>query len=331
MNIFNYNKSGIQFIEVTNNKNLKVVFANLGASIFKINYDNYALTRNVRDINDFFRPDIYNGKTIGRTSNRMKGHRFKLNGVIYDIEPNEGNNVLHGGPNGLSNRLFNQSVTSDNEKVIITYSLAQKEEDDNYPGDLNVGVKYIVYLDSNEIDIEYTANCNKDTVLSLTNHAYFTLGCKSIRGLTLQVNADKYINTDDNLLAVSKEDVNEALDFRSPKKIIKDINNNELHRERLNGYDHYYYLNNKDINVKALSLSNAKFILDIYTDFEGIQIYTSGFDPKVDLYPECDWLYNSVAIEPSDSFEKLHLLKKDNVYKRTIKYLFNVKEQIYGR
>ena len=326
MNIKNYAKEGIQFIEITNNQNLKVVFANLGASIYKINFDNYVMTRNVGDVKDFYNPDIYHGKTIGRVSNRMKGHRFRLHDVIYDIEANEGKNVLHGGPQGISNKFFDQNVISDNEKITVIYSYTAKEEDDHFPGNLSVGVKYIIYLDKNEIDVEYTSRSDEDTACSLTNHSYFTLGCRSVKGLTLQINADKYLKTDNELLAVSKEDVTETLDFRSTKKISKDIDSPELHRVKLNGYDHYYYLNNKDINTKALSLSNAKFNLDLYTDFEGIQIYTSGFDPKAKLYPECEWLHNSIAIEPSDSFEKLHLLKKDNVYLRNIKYIFTIKE-----
>ncbi len=326
MNIQNYEKNGIQFIEVKNSKNLKVVFANLGASIYKINFDNYVMTRNVLDPKDFYVPGIYHGKTVGRVSNRIKGHKIKLHDVLYSIEPNEGNNVLHGGPKGISNMFFDQNVVSDNEKVTVLYTYTATEESDGFPGNLSIGVKYIVYINSNEIDIEYTAKCDKDTVVSLTNHSYFTLGCRSIKGLTLQINADNYLNTDNQLLAKSKEAVTEALDFREPKKIFKDIEAPELHRERLNGYDHFYYFNNKDINVKNASLSNAKFVLDIYTNFEGLQIYSSGFASGIKYYPECEGLFDSLAVEPSDSFEKLHLLKKDNVYSRTIKYIFSVKE-----
>ena len=326
MDVNNYTRSGIQFIEVKNNKNLKVIFANLGASIFKINFDNYALTRNVLNPKDFYLPGIYYGKTVGRVSNRIKGHRFRIKDEVYNIEPNEGENVLHGGPKGISNQFFDQNVMTDNDKVIVLYTYTAKEEIDGFPGDLNIGVKYIVYADSNEIDIEFTANGTKDTVVALTNHAFFTLGCRSNRGLTLQINADKYLKTDEQLIAIGKEDVTEALDFRNPKKLMRDIDANELHRERLNGYDHYFFFNNKDINVKNASISNAKFVMDIYTDFEGLQIYSSGYAAPVELHPKVEGLFDSVAIEPSDSFEKLHLLKQGNVYSRTIKYVFNIKE-----
>ena len=326
MNVNNYSKEGIQFIEVENNKGLKVVFANLGASIFKINLDKYVLIRNVYDIKDFYNENIYHGKTVGRTSNRLKGHKFKLHDVIYEIEPNEGNNVLHGGKHGVSYAFFEQNVITETDKVNIIYSRVIKEEEDGYPGNLELVVRYIVYLNSNEIDIEFKARCDKDSVISLTNHSYFTLGCRSLKGLTLQINGGNYLKTDKDLLPLGKEEVTSVLDFRNPKKITQDIASSELIALRLNGYDHFYYLDNKDINIKALSLTNAKIQMDVYTDYEGIQIYTSGYPTGVKMYPEVQGLHDCVAIEPSDSFEKLHFLKKDTMYSRTIKYIFNYKE-----
>lgn len=326
MNILNYESDGIQFIQVTNNKNLKVIFANLGASLYKVNYDNYVMIRNVKDPKDYHRADIFYGKTIGRTSNRMKGHEFKCGDKYYKIEPNEGKNVLHGGVHGMSNMFFEQDVVTDDEKIVVTYTRTIRESEDGYPGDINVRVRYIVFLESNEIDIQYAAKANKDTVLSLTNHAYFMLGCRSNKGLTLQINADKYLKTDEELLPLEKADVTPVLDFRKAKKIVKDIDAEELHTDRLNGYDHYFFVNFKGLDSKMLTLNNAKFVLDIYSDYEGIQIYSSGFDPKVELYPQVNGLFDSVAIEPSDSFEYLHGLRKDKLYSRTIKYIFSIKE-----
>ena len=79
MNIRNYEKESIQFIEVTNNSKLKVTFANLGASIFNIVFNGYYMTKNVKDVKDFYIPRLFHGKTIGRFSNRMRGHKFKIN------------------------------------------------------------------------------------------------------------------------------------------------------------------------------------------------------------------------------------------------------------
>ena len=327
MNINSVIKNGLTFIEITNNKNLRVIFCNLGASIFSIYLNDYCLTRNVKNVEDFKLPSIYYGKTIGRVSNRTKGHKFSIHGTIYNIEPNEGNNVLHGGKYGLSNALFDVKTVSYDDRVEVIFHHVAKHLEDGYPGNLDLEVKYIVYLLEDNLDVLFNANSDMDSVLSLTNHSYFTLGCRSIKGLTLQINADKYLHTDcATLLPISVEEVNKTLDFRKPKKFFYDIQDKALHINRFNGYDHFYYLNKKDINEKALTLSNSKIEMDVYTDFEGIQIYTSGFHPGVELYPRASGLYDSVAIEPSDSFEKYHLLKKDVLYSRTIKYIFKYKD-----
>ena len=41
---------------------------------------------------------VFFGSFIGRNSNRIGGSRFELNGVTYEVEKNEGENNLHGGP-----------------------------------------------------------------------------------------------------------------------------------------------------------------------------------------------------------------------------------------
>lgn len=327
MKIRTYTEQGVTFTEVINDKNLKVVFSNLGAAIFSIRFDNYVMTRNVKEISDFLIEKKYYGKTIGRVSNRMKGNKFRLNDEVFEIPANEGENTLHGGHNGVSTLFFDLNTVKNDDKIELVYSRRIKDLEDGYPGNLDLEVKYTVFLNSNELDIEYHGVSDKDTVLSLTNHAYFTLGCKSIRGLTLQIDADNYLDTDpETLLPIDRKFVSKALDFRKPKKITEDIEDESLHATKLNGYDHYLYFTNKNSDDKKLTLSNAKFSLDMYTNYQGVQIYTSGFNPGVALYPECDYLYNSVAIEPSDTFRYLHLLRKGEVYSRTIKYVFTSKE-----
>ena len=106
MKIRTYTEQGVTFTEVINDKNLKVVFSNLGAAIFSIRFDNYVMTRNVKEISDFLIEKKYYGKTIGRVSNRMKGNKFRLNDEVFEVPANEGENTLHGGHNGVSTLFF---------------------------------------------------------------------------------------------------------------------------------------------------------------------------------------------------------------------------------
>ena len=326
MNYKHVEKNELNFTRVSNDKGMVVYFCSLGASIYQINIGKYVMTRNVYDLEKFKDPKMYYGKTIGRISNRYKGHQFKLNDEVYDIEPNEGENILHGGIHGLSCSYFDVDVIKEEDYIDVIYTTKCYEEEDHFPGNLDVKVTYRVYRSKNEIDVSYEASADKDTVISLTNHTYFTLGSRCLKGLSLKINSNKYLEVDEDLLPLYEKEVSDVLNFQEGKEILKDIESEELHSERLNGYDHYFYFNNKSINERNVVLYNDKFELDIYTNFEGLQVYTSGHKCPYDLYPYYDQIFDSVALEPSESFKSLHLLKKDTTYKRKIKYLFTSKE-----
>lgn len=325
MKISTITKENIKFITVKNDNGLTLVLADYGASIFKIYLNKYLLTRNVANIYDYFIRSIYYGKTIGRVSNRIKGHELEINGNKYYLSANEGDNVLHGGKDGLSSKRFRGYIKSFSDRVEVLYIYKSKHLESGFPGNLLVNVKYIVYNNSNQFDVIYSARSDEDTPISLTNHTYFTLANSNIRSLFLKIRSDKYLSTNEDLTAKEILDVPSYLDFSEHKRIIENIDNENLHTSRLNGYDHYYYFQNKDIKIPSISLENSKIEMNIFTDFEGVQIYTSGFKSDAKLYPFTDELFDSVAIEPSDSFMKLNLVKKNKTYHRTIKYMFRIK------
>ena len=228
MKISYYSKSNLNFIEVENDLDLKVVFCDLGASIFNIYFHNECMTRNVRRIEDFKEPSCYYGKTIGRTSNRLKGHLFDIHDVIYNLENNEGWNTLHGGKSGFSNQLFKPVVDTFEDYVRVTFSYFSKHLEGGYPGNVNIIVTYFVYKDHNYFDVDYQAISDMDTLFSLTNHSYFCLGDNDISNLQLFIRGHKYLNVDKaNLLAKNIRDVNEIMDFtkypeREPQEGLRD-------------------------------------------------------------------------------------------------------------
>ena len=67
-----------------------------------------------------------------------------------------------------------------------------KDMEEGYPGNLKVSVIYTLTND-NELDIEYSANTDKKTIINLTNHSYFNLtGEKeNIDNHLLKINSNK--------------------------------------------------------------------------------------------------------------------------------------------
>lgn len=323
MNVKEYSKENLRFIEVSNDSKLRVIFSDLGASIYQIYFDDVLMTRNALEIKDFKNIGCYYGKTIGRTTNRLKGYRFEINGEIYSLEPNEGNNVLHGGVNGLSTKRFASSISTYNDHIEVIYVYHSGHLEAGYPGNVDIKVTYFIYSDSDKLEVSYEAISDMDTLFSLTNHSYFTLGEKDLSTLDLFIRSHKYIKPNpEDLIPVSVDEVNEVFDFTKFKNINKDIEDQSLKGTRLNGYDHYFYFDDVSSGFINVSLLGQKYRLDISTNFPGTQIYTSNYLAPFKLEGEVNYIRDSVAIEPSDPFDKYPVLLKNTRYSRRIIYSF---------
>ncbi len=319
MKLRNYTKEGITIIEVTNDVGLSIALSTLGASIYRVSFEGKILTRNALSLSDFKRPECYHGKTIGRNVNRIKGNRIILDDELYELNANEGINVLHGGTDGLSTKNFEYKVDSNLTYITVEFTYLSPDGESGFPGNLETSIKYVIYLKDARFDVVFEGKSDKNTTLALSNHSYFNLGEK-LDDLQLTIDADNYLDVDDSLIATEIKPVNEVMDFRNGKKITKDIDDESLSEDRLKGYDHFYYFNKGDIDISKVILKSKDLSLKISTDFEGVQIYTSNHEVDYPLYPEGEQIRDSIAIEPSDSHLKLRYLRKGELYSRHIIY-----------
>ena len=322
MNVNYSSKNNLNFIDVYNDYGLRVIFCDLGASIFNILFNNESMVRNVKDIEDYKRPDCYYGKTIGRTSGRIRGDLITINDKSYQLESNERGNVLHGGKSGFSNQRFNFRVEIFAEHIDVVFNYLSKDLEGGYPGNVNVEARYVVHKRENRIDVLYNASSDQDTLLCMTNHSYFTLGDKNLSNLELKINAHTYLANDEkDMLPKGKEAVNNILDFTEFKKICQDIEDPSLKGPAMNGYDNLYYLDEVNEEVLNASLRNDRYQLDIISNYEGLVVYTSNYKPNFELNNSIQ-IRDSIALEPSDSLLDSHLLLKDHLYSRKISYIF---------
>src|SRR5580700_3849983 len=109
------------------------------------------------------------GAIIGRYANRIAHASFTLDGQKYSLPRNNGENTLHSGPHGFNNVVWKAKSISDG--VELTY--LSKDGDAGFPGNLSAVVRYT--LVKGDLRIDYSATTDKDTVVNLTNHAYFNL------------------------------------------------------------------------------------------------------------------------------------------------------------
>jgi aldose 1-epimerase len=140
----------------------------------------------------------YLGATAGRYASRIGGGRFRIDGMLYQLTLNEGNQThLHGGTQGFSHRPW-QILSEDGDSV--TLSLISPDGDQGYPGTVEARCTYRM-LEPATLRIVMTATTDAPTIVNLAHHSYFCLSPgQSIRSHLLRVNANYYTPVDTQLI-----------------------------------------------------------------------------------------------------------------------------------
>ncbi len=222
----------------------------------------------------------YYGATIGRYGNRIAKGKFKIDGKEYQSSINNPPNTLHGGKNGY------QSVVWDGKQVdssTVEFTYLSKDMEEGFPGNLNVKVTYSL-TDNNEFKAVYEATTDKNTVVNLTNHAFFNLngeGSGTILDHLVQIDADNYVPVDSTLIPLGKiESVKGTpFDFTKPETIGKRINDNNIQLKDGKGYDHNFVLNKHDIKTPIATVIGDKsgIKMEVFTEEPGLQFYSGNF------------------------------------------------------
>ncbi len=332
---------------LTNLNGLEVTVTNYGGRIVSVMVPDKE--GNLKDvvlgfdnIDDYIATDNNFGATIGRYGNRIANGKITVGGVDYQLPQNNFGHTLHGGPEGFDKKVFNV-VQADNKTVELTY--LSKDGEAGFPGNLNVKVK-ITLTDDNEIDIEYDAETDKETVVNLTNHSYFNLSGdanNTILNDILTINADQFTPIDDTFMTTGEilSVENTPMDFRNSNIIGERINNYDYEQLKFgDGYDHNWVLNTEgDINKVAATVYSPQtgIFLEVYTNEPGLQVYTGNFLNGTDT-GKYDAVYNkrnAICLEtqkfpdsPNKSGWVSPFLKPGEKYSSRCIYKFSVVDQL---
>ena len=248
-------------------------------------------------VTDFTNPpaggsgDTYFGAIIGRYANRIAGAKFTLDGTTYPLgnppgTPNNGPNLLHGGPNSYNTQVWQATPEVSANSVALKLTYTDPNGKNGFPGAVTNEVTYTLTQD-NALRIDYTATTDKSTVINLTNHTYFNLageGSGDVYNQLMKINANSFTPTDANLIPTGQivPVAGTPFDFRTIKPIGRDIRNagmpegNQL--VRAHGYDHNWVLNGSGMKLASIAEDpSSGRVLQTYTTEPGVQFYTGNF------------------------------------------------------
>ncbi|MBQ6652234.1 MAG: galactose mutarotase [Prevotella sp.] len=287
------NEKKVQLFALKNKNGVEVCVTNFGARVVSIlvpdrenklvdvvlGYDNIAqYADTVNNASDF-------GAAIGRYANRINQGIITVGGKQIQLPKNNGPHCLHGGFSGWQYQVYEGNQVDDQTLKLTLHS---PDGDNNFPGNVDVTVTYTL-KDDNTLDMTFEGTTDAETVLNMTNHAYFNLnGDPSVPGtdMELYVNADNFTPSDSTFMTTGEIKPVEGtpMDYRKPKTIKEGCEADYDQIKNARGLDHNWVLNTYkdgkgDDTTVAASVYSPKtgIFMEVYTNEPGIQIYSGNF------------------------------------------------------
>ena len=159
---------------ITNSSGMQMQVSDFGATLVSVIVRDKTgrkidVVQGYEDVQGYEEDTVFMGAIVGRCANRIGGASFELNGQLYELSRNDGNNCLHSGRDFYKGRIWNVEKVGEEE---VRFFLSSPHMDQGFPGDVDIYVTYKLTEDG-EVQIIYEASPGEDTVINMTNHSYF--------------------------------------------------------------------------------------------------------------------------------------------------------------
>lgn len=229
------------------------------------------------DPNDYIASGTFFGSVVGRNANRVGGAQFNLNGRSCRLDINDnGLNNLHSGFDYYKNRLWTVESVTENSMRLHLHS---PNGDQGFPGNADIWVTYS--LENGSLQIVYDAVSDADTVFNLTNHSYFNLAGhnrpEKAMDQILTLPARHFTPADELSIPTGelRDVAGSPMDFRFPKPIGQDIDENYDALRLQGGYDHNFEVFTSPCAILSDPVSGRT--MAVSTDCPGVQFYSGNF------------------------------------------------------
>lgn len=330
------------FIDVEHEK-IKVRFMDYGATIVSLstpdkNGDFESIVMAFDKVDSYINNDMYLNAIIGPTSGRIKDGMFTINNQVFNIDKNFlGTENLHGGTECFAFKFFKYEVLKEMHQTQVIFKYIKDDATSNYPGTTRVSIIYTVK--NNELLIEYIADTDKDTLINLTNHAYFNLSGNMNRNILehyLRINSSKRMVLDDKFIPIAYTNSKKTfLDFTSITKI-KSKMKKEVYNLPTKGIDHPLIFDDVGFDIPQVELHDpiSGRHMTMFTTYPAVVVYSHNYPSEAKLKYntktqqhlgicfEAQNPPNGINIENTES----SILRNGETYYHKTLYKFNVKE-----
>jgi aldose 1-epimerase len=279
-----------------NYNGMEVRLLNYGAIIHDIKVPDkngvpHGCVQSLNSLHDYISDEGYRGAIVGRYANRIGHGTFNLNGVAYQLEKNGGEHNLHGGLSGFHKKLWRAETRASANTASVHFFLVSLDGESGFPGNVQVEAVYSLSQD-NELSLRLNAHTDKDTPLSLTQHAYFTLSREvSVANTQVKINATKITDADATLLPTGKfvDVAATPFDFTALTPIARQIDKTHPLFDMVGGYDHNYVLSDSLDSTEQAQVyaEDTGISMKVFTNLPGIQFYTGNLRSSQQLGALC--------------------------------------------
>ncbi|MBU3804541.1 MAG: galactose mutarotase [Candidatus Cellulosilyticum pullistercoris] len=326
-----------------NDKGMQIEVLSLGATLIKVmvpdkdhNIENVVL--GWQDMNVYEAHPGNCGAIIGRVAGRIYKGEFTLEGKKYHLPRNHFKNTLHGGINGFHTKNWEGLFEESSDHISLKMSYLSRDNEEGFPGNLKVMVTYTL-SNTNELTISYEAITDKETLVNLTNHAYFNLSGDAKRDIyeqELYIDSDAIYELDEeliptgNMLSLENEPY---FDFRIAKKLGQDIDKENEQLKNGHGYDHIWKLNQgkeaislyDSVSKRCMTITTSEPCVIVYTMNEASESFLlSNGMPQRPRLAVC-FETQKAAVGYHEINKQAITLKPDNIYKQQTTFRFFIK------
>ena len=228
---------------------------------------------------------FYLGATAGRFANRIANARFPLDGREVVLPANNAPGGipchLHGGFHGFGTHLWSGRRLSPSA---VRLERISPDGEEGYPGNLAAAVLYELTGD-HELVIRFEATTDRPTIVNLCNHSYWNLSgdpARTILDHELTLRARRYLPVNDGLIPEGGPApvAGTPMDFTSPERIGRRIDEPFPGLLRGNGYDHCWVIDGEPGVLREAAILHEPVsgrTLTLSTDQPGVQVYSGNF------------------------------------------------------